>query len=134
MNSTKTVPRRSSKKIIAKRRLQDGLITNANQQLIVTNQESMATSHNIKRSRLSELPATDSVVASLGTAVSMTESIADYESFVKAFAVPTHLYRYLATRRRSRPLFLIRNLRYMRSNGFQSNHSKGQFFSTTLKQ
>ncbi|VDP86964.1 unnamed protein product [Echinostoma caproni] len=38
-----------------------------------------------------------------------------HEAFIKAFAIPTHLYRYLAQRHRQRPLFLDRTLSYLRS-------------------
>ncbi|BHF65517.1 Polycomb protein suz12 [Sparganum proliferum] len=48
----------------------------------------------------------------------------DYEEFIKAFAVPTHLYRYLATRSQTRPLYLTRNLRYMRSSPKQRTNVK----------
>lgn len=37
-----------------------------------------------------------------------------HEAFIKAFAIPTHLYRYLAQRHRQKPLFLDRNLSYLR--------------------
>ncbi|VEL29844.1 unnamed protein product [Protopolystoma xenopodis] len=39
---------------------------------------------------------------------------ADHDAFIKAFAIPTHLYRYLAECHRKRPLMLHRNLSYMR--------------------
>ncbi|CAL8093072.1 unnamed protein product [Calicophoron daubneyi] len=39
----------------------------------------------------------------------------NHEAFIKAFAIPTHLYRYLSERHKQRPLFLNRNLSYLRA-------------------
>ncbi|TGZ66763.1 hypothetical protein CRM22_005151 [Opisthorchis felineus] len=47
--------------------------------------------------------------------VSETTNQENHEAFVKAFAIPTHLYRYLAIRHRERPLYLNRTLSYLRS-------------------
>ncbi|KAL5109957.1 Polycomb protein suz12 [Taenia crassiceps] len=51
------------------------------------------------------------------TQISGAECQANYEEFVRTFAVPTHLYRYLANRHRVRPTHLTRNLRYMHPTG-----------------
>ncbi|CAH8530901.1 unnamed protein product [Schistosoma bovis] len=52
-----------------------------------------------------------------------TNSIVDFnnlvkkqEAFVRAFAIPTHLYRYLSHRHRDRPLYLDRTLSYLMPN------------------
>lgn len=41
-------------------------------------------------------------------------SESNHEAFINAFAIPTHLYRYLAERHRIQPPFLNRNLSYLR--------------------
>ncbi|CDS39627.1 polycomb protein suz12 A [Echinococcus multilocularis] len=51
------------------------------------------------------------------TQLSGAECQANYEEFVRTFAVPTHLYRYLANRHRAKPTYLTRNLRYMHPTG-----------------
>uniref|UniRef100_A0A3Q0KFJ5 VEFS-Box domain-containing protein n=1 Tax=Schistosoma mansoni TaxID=6183 RepID=A0A3Q0KFJ5_SCHMA len=38
------------------------------------------------------------------------------EAFIRAFAIPTHLYRYLSHRHRDRPLYLDRTLSYLMPN------------------
>ncbi|KAL5968256.1 Polycomb protein suz12 [Taenia solium] len=56
-------------------------------------------------------------VTEAATQISGAECQANYEEFVRTFAVPTHLYRYLANRHRTRPTHLTRNLRYMHPTG-----------------
>ncbi|OON13762.1 hypothetical protein X801_10457 [Opisthorchis viverrini] len=53
--------------------------------------------------------------------VSETTNQENHEAFVKAFAIPTHLYRYLAIRHRERPLYLNRTLSYLRSAPLSSD-------------
>uniref|UniRef100_A0A0X3PSN2 Polycomb protein Su(Z)12 n=1 Tax=Schistocephalus solidus TaxID=70667 RepID=A0A0X3PSN2_SCHSO len=67
---------------------------------------------------------TEGASASRFGALSDIDRKSDYEEFIKAFAVPTHLYRYLASRNRTRPLYLTRTLRYMRSSPKQTTNSK----------
>ncbi|KAG5446353.1 Polycomb protein Su(z)12 [Clonorchis sinensis] len=52
---------------------------------------------------------------------SETTNQENHEAFVKAFAIPTHLYRYLAIRHRERPLYLNRTLSYLRSAPLSSD-------------
>ncbi|VDM30234.1 unnamed protein product [Hydatigera taeniaeformis] len=61
--------------------------------------------------------SSSSRVTESATQMSGAECQANYEEFVRTFAVPTHLYRYLATRHRIRPTHLTRNLRYMHPTG-----------------
>ncbi|KAH9282674.1 Polycomb protein Suz12 [Echinococcus granulosus] len=56
-------------------------------------------------------------VTEIATQLSGAECQANYEEFVRTFAVPTHLYRYLANRHRAKPTYLTRNLRYMHPTG-----------------
>lgn len=66
------------------------------------------------------------------TALSAAECQANYEEFVRTFAVPTHLYRYLASRHRSRPTYLTRNLRYMYPMGRKSGKKRSTVFLYAL--
>ena len=43
-----------------------------------------------------------------------------HEAFVRAFGIPTNMYRYLARRHRQRPLFLQRSLTYMRDGALRT--------------
>ncbi|KAH8875393.1 Polycomb protein Su(z)12 [Schistosoma japonicum] len=50
------------------------------------------------------------------SAVDFNNLVKKQETFVRAFAIPTHLYRYLSQRHRDRPLYLDRNLSYLMPN------------------
>lgn len=49
-----------------------------------------------------------------------------HEAFVRAFGIPTNMYRYLARRHRQRPLFLQRSLSYMRERSEPTSEEKEQ--------
>uniref|UniRef100_A0A5K3F0V2 VEFS-Box domain-containing protein n=1 Tax=Mesocestoides corti TaxID=53468 RepID=A0A5K3F0V2_MESCO len=99
-----------AKRLKAKRRL-----NGTRSSLPATKKNSASTdalSH-VAKPDASRFPSSDAIETPFLSPISSSESHADYEEFVRAFAVPTHLYRYLASRHRLRPIYLTRNLRYM---------------------
>lgn len=53
----------------------------------------------------------------------------NYEEFVRSFSAPSYLYRYLAKYHRYSPIYLVRNLGYMRKSGRQRTpRSKSSLF------
>ncbi|XP_053669374.1 polycomb protein suz12 [Anopheles marshallii] len=52
---------------------------------------------------------------------------ADHEAFIQAFEKPTQIYRFLRTRNVLKPIFLQRNLTYMRNRMSRSHKSRKSF-------
>lgn len=50
-----------------------------------------------------------------------------HETFIRSFAIPTHLYRYLAQRHRECPLYLDRTLSYLRPDVINRLKTNGNF-------
>ena len=52
---------------------------------------------------------------------------ADHELFLQAFEKPTQIYRYLRTRNLISPIFLHRNLSFMRARLSRNNSARASF-------
>ncbi|XP_011861500.1 PREDICTED: polycomb protein suz12-B [Vollenhovia emeryi] len=57
---------------------------------------------------------------------------ADHELFLQAFEKPTQIYRFLRTRNQISPIFLYRNLTYMRQRMSRSHKSRREFKVDTI--
>ncbi|KAI4493143.1 hypothetical protein M0802_009560 [Mischocyttarus mexicanus] len=62
----------------------------------------------------------------------MDQIQADHELFLQAFEKPTQIYRFLRTRNQISPIFLYRNLTYMRQRMSRSHKSRRGFKIDTI--
>ncbi|XP_024884255.1 polycomb protein suz12-B isoform X2 [Temnothorax curvispinosus] len=62
----------------------------------------------------------------------MDQIQADHELFLQAFEKPTQIYRFLRTRNQISPIFLYRNLTYMRQRMSRSHKSRRGFKAETI--
>ncbi|XP_058792791.1 polycomb protein suz12-B isoform X2 [Phymastichus coffea] len=80
-----------------------------------------------KRDKEQAEPSTTGATGAKAPARMQDQIQADHELFLQAFEKPTQIYRFLRTRNQMSPIFLHRNLTYMRQRMSRSHKSRRDF-------